>query len=289
MGRKLTVFMIDGSENGPRTIEIGNWSGKAIYSPRAKLSELILRDEFDKPGVYILKSDPQGSLYSERIYIGEAERLNNRLKQHLNNPDKDFKECIVFISKDEMLTKSHIKYIESRLVSIAVEAKNSEIDNANQPTESTISEADISDMEYFIDQIKLILTINSFVFLIPSTITKENIKRVEEEKTTSVKYYLNLKGITACLIETSEGFLVLKDSFANKDISKSISEGWIKQRQKMIDNSTLTEDNGKLKFNSDTIFTSLSAASSIVLGRQSSGPLEWKTESGRSYKEINES
>ena len=25
--------MIDGSENGPRTIEIGNWSGKAIYSP----------------------------------------------------------------------------------------------------------------------------------------------------------------------------------------------------------------------------------------------------------------
>jgi hypothetical protein len=33
--------MIDGSENGPRTIEIGNWSGKAIYSPRAKLIDLL--------------------------------------------------------------------------------------------------------------------------------------------------------------------------------------------------------------------------------------------------------
>ena len=41
MGRRLTVYMIDGTENGPRTIEIGNWSGKAIYSPRAKLLELL--------------------------------------------------------------------------------------------------------------------------------------------------------------------------------------------------------------------------------------------------------
>ena len=33
MGRKLVVYMIDGKAYGLRTAEIGNWSGKAIFSP----------------------------------------------------------------------------------------------------------------------------------------------------------------------------------------------------------------------------------------------------------------
>lgn len=33
MGKKLTVYMIDGTEYGPRLSEIGNWVRKAIYSP----------------------------------------------------------------------------------------------------------------------------------------------------------------------------------------------------------------------------------------------------------------
>lgn len=288
MGRKLTVYMIDGSENGPRTIEIGNWSGKAVYSPRAKLSDLLKREEFDKPGIYILKSDPLNPDFNERVYIGEAEKIGNRLKQHLNNAEKDFKECIVFISKDELLTKSHIKYIESRLVSIVQESKNSEIENSTSPTESSISEADISDMEYFIEQIKLILPINGFFCLVPNTITRDNKKKIEEEIINSKKFYINSKGITACMIETSEGYLVTKDSFASKETSKSIMESWLKIRRKLIDSGNLIEENSKYKFISDTLFSSPSAASSIILGRQSSGPLEWKTEDGISFKEINE-
>lgn len=287
MGRKLTVFMIDGSENGPRTIEIGNWSGKAIYSPRARLLDLIKRDEYDKPGVYILKSDPEDSNYNERIYIGEAERIGNRLKQHFNNPDKDFKECIIFISKDEMLTKSHIKYLESRLVSLANEARNAEIVNANSPTESSLSEADISDMEYFIDQIKLILPINGIQALVPTIITKENKKKIDEEKLEDNKYFISNNRLNAIMYETSEGFVVAKNSDASISTSKSIMESWLKLRKKLIDSNSLVEDNGKYRFSEDVIFSSPSAASSVVLGRQSSGPLEWINADGIPYKEIN--
>ena len=46
MGRKLVVYMIDGKAYGPRTAEIGNWSGKAIFSPRANIDKIISRDEF---------------------------------------------------------------------------------------------------------------------------------------------------------------------------------------------------------------------------------------------------
>ena len=46
MGKKLTVYMIDGTEYGPRLSEIGNWVGKAIYSPRSSLNKIINRLSF---------------------------------------------------------------------------------------------------------------------------------------------------------------------------------------------------------------------------------------------------
>jgi hypothetical protein len=41
VGGKLTVFMLDGTATGPKTIEIDNWSGIAIFSPRALLKGLL--------------------------------------------------------------------------------------------------------------------------------------------------------------------------------------------------------------------------------------------------------
>ena len=92
MGKKLTVYMIDGTEYGPRFSEIGNWVGKAVYSPRATVNKIMSREEFDNPGIYCLKGDPTDEAFDERIYIGEAENIRARLKQHLSDPNKDFKE-----------------------------------------------------------------------------------------------------------------------------------------------------------------------------------------------------
>lgn len=90
--------MIDGTEYGPRFGEIGNWVGKAIYSPRATVNKIISRDEFDNPGIYCLKGDPTDEAFAEKIYIGEAENVRTRLKQHLSDSNKDFTELIFFIS-----------------------------------------------------------------------------------------------------------------------------------------------------------------------------------------------
>lgn len=49
MGKKLTVYMIDGTEYGARIAEIGNWVGKAFYSPRAAISKIMNRPELSKP------------------------------------------------------------------------------------------------------------------------------------------------------------------------------------------------------------------------------------------------
>ena len=98
------------------TAEISNWTGKAVAAPRTELDELLAREELEKAGIYILTgSDPTTN--APRAYIGEAEVIRERLRQHKS---KEFwVSAIVFVSKDENLTKAHVRYLESRLLSEA--------------------------------------------------------------------------------------------------------------------------------------------------------------------------
>jgi len=286
MGKKLTVYMIDSTEYGPRLGEIGNWVGKAIYSPRSSVNNIIGRGEFDNPGVYCLKGDPTDEAFDEKIYIGEAENIRTRLKQHLSDPSKDFKEIIFFISKDELLTKTQIKYIESRLVQSAFEAKTAEIENANSPALPTLHEADISDMEYFLDQMKLILPIMGFRFLISSTIKHSPKTDLKPTDQNVIKFVIKTSSFKAKMYESDQGYIVEKGSEAKKELSASCTETYRKLRRKLLETEIMKEKGDKLEFAEDAIFSSPSAAANMVLGRNSNGFAEWITESGKTFKQI---
>ena len=109
----ITLFLPLGDAKSLRTAEISNWSGKAVAAPRTELDELLAREELDKAGVYILLgSDPKAG--APHAYIGEAEVIRERLKQHKT---KEFwVSAIVFTSKDENLTKAHVRYLESIII-----------------------------------------------------------------------------------------------------------------------------------------------------------------------------
>ncbi|MGN8225264.1 DUF4357 domain-containing protein [Gracilimonas sp. BCB1] len=289
MGKKLTVYMIDGTEYGPRLAEIGNWVGKAIYSPRATVNKIINREEFNNPGIYCLKGDPSDDAYEERIYIGEAENVKSRLKQHLSDPKKDFKEFIFFISKDELLTKTQIRYIESRMIQEAVEAKSAEIENNTSPSLPTLHEADISDMEYFLEQIKLVLPVMGFKFLISSTARTSKDKKEAESESIHQKYYIKTSTYSAQMVETDQGYIVLKGSQAKKELSNSTTETYRKLRRKLLETDILIDDGDILRFAEDAVFNSPSAASNMVLGRNSNGYTEWVDEKGRDFKKVQDS
>ncbi len=289
MGKKLTVYMIDGTAYGPRISEIGNWVGKAIYSPRASINKIITRSEFDNPGVYFLKGDPTDDTFTEKIYIGEAENIKSRIKQHLSDPNKDFIELIFFVSKDELLTKTQIKYLESRLIQLAIEAKTAQIDNSNTPNLPTLHEADISDMEYFLEQIKLILPIMGFNFLISTTLNTKELSENESKIEISETYYIKTKSFSAKMIETDQGYIVIKGSEAKKSLSNSCTETYKNMRRKLIETKILMEKEDKYIFVEDTIFNSPSAASNMILGRNSNGFTEWVNKEGLTFKEIQDS
>lgn len=288
MGKKLTVYMIDGTEYGPRISEIGNWVGKAVYSPRSTVNNIIGRNEFDNPGIYCLKDDPTDEAFDEKIYIGEAENIRIRLKQHLSDPSKDFKEIIFFISKDELLTKTQIKYLESRLIQLAIDAKTAQIENANSPTLPTLHEADVSDMEYFLDQIKLILPVMGFRFLISSTIKFSQKIEAEQSHQEILKFEIKTSSFKAKMYESNQGYVVEKGSEAKKQLSASCTETYRNLRRKLLETDILIEKGDKLEFAEDAIFSSPSAAANMILGRNSNGFTEWITDSGKTFKQIQE-
>lgn len=282
--------MIDGTEYGPRFCEIGNWVGKAVYSPRVTISKVLARNESDNPGIYFLKGTPNSDSFSERIYIGEAENIRSRIKQHLNDSKKDFDELIFFTSKDELLTKTQIRYLEARIVQLALEAKAAEIDNGNSPSLPTLHEADISDMEYFLEQIKLILPIMGFKFLISTTLENSN-QTVESQESDTTKQVFNIKtkSLNAKMFLTEKGFIVEKGSEAKRTMAKSMTTTYKNLYNKLVDTELLVENKGVYIFSKDTIFSSPSAASSVVLARNSNGFIEWVNEEGKSYKDLQDS
>lgn len=280
--------MIDGTAYGPRLSEIGNWVGKAIYSPRASVNKLMSRSEFDNPGVYCLKGDPTDDAFDEKIYIGEAENIKVRLKQHLSDPNKDFKELIFFVSKDELLTKTQIRYLESRLVQLALEAKTAQIDNGNSPSLPTLHEADISDMEYFLDQIKLILPVMGFNFLIQSTVKQEVENKGEQTNFVHEIYKIKTAALKATMKETDQGYIVIKGSEARKNLSNSCTETYRNLRRKLLETEIMIKKNDKLIFTEDAVFNSPSAAANMVLGRNSNGYTEWINEKALTFREVQE-
>src|SRR5262245_44807612 len=111
-GKSIRIYLKDGTVTGMKFGEVVNQTIQSIFCPRLRISELAGYTESKRPGVYFLlgKDDETNE---PKAYIGEAENVYDRLQHHIAN--KEFwNEVIFFVSKDENLTKAHVKYLESR-------------------------------------------------------------------------------------------------------------------------------------------------------------------------------
>ena len=159
----IKLFLPRGDAKSLRTAEISNWTGKAVAAPRTELDELLSREELDKAGVYILiGSDPATN--APRAYIGEAEVIRERLKQHKTR--EFWFSAIVFVSKDENLTKAHVRYLESRLLAEAAQVGRFTLEQ-NQAGGSRLPESDREDMEVFLARIRQLLPVLGSDILAP--------------------------------------------------------------------------------------------------------------------------
>ncbi len=268
----IKIFLPKGNANGLRTAEMSNWSGKAIACSRAELNDLAAREEAGHPGVYILVGvDPEsGDLAA---YVGEAEEVGKRLKQHSG---KDFwNQVIAFVSKDENLTKAHVKYLEGKLIDIGKEAGRGQMMNG-QSSGSRLPEADQAEMDIFLDKIlKLLPVLGTNLFTPAST----------EANKSQPRLVCKIKGLIAYGNRTENGFVVYKNSQAVKEHRPS-SKYWRKKREELIKKQILVDDGDNYIFSRDHEFSSPSAAGASVRGGATNGLTAWRDNSGKKLKEI---
>ncbi len=275
----IKLFLPRGDAKSLRTAEISNWTGKAIAAPRTELDELLSREELDKAGVYILLgNDPQTN--APRAYVGEAEVIRERIKQHKT---KEFwVSAIVFISKDENLTKAHVRYLENRLLAEAAQINRFTLDQ-NQAGGSKLPESDREDMEVFLARIRQLLPVLGSDILAPIA------QPAAKAQPGGVLFCRN-KGAVARGQRTANGFVVFQGSTAVLDErpSSGAYPYVVAQRKQLIADGTLIKKGDFLVFTKDAEFSSPSAAAVVIHGGSANGLTAWKAEDGRSLKQLDE-
>ena len=278
----LRIFVADGDPDGLRIVDKSNWIGKALVFPRALLPQVKVRPELAQTGVYLLLG-PRPDGEGDMLYVGEGDPIRPRLESHY--AQKDFwTRAIGFTTTTAgQLNKAHVQFLESRLIALARAAKRMPLDNANQPAEPSLSEADRADMEVFLDHMLgmlPVLGVHAF----------EQAPKAPAAKAGPVLTCKG-KGVQATGYEASQGFVVRAGSQAVVDSAPSMAQhvrGMFDLRQELISNGVLVMQGALYQFTQDYTFSAPSTAAAVVLGRSANGRIEWKAADGRTLKEIQE-
>jgi hypothetical protein len=273
----IKIFLVHGDPKRLRTAEISNWTGKAVAGPRSEFEGVISRDEAEGSGIYFLTgSDPESGKPS--IYVGEAECIRDRLKSHLQ---KDFwNQVAFFVSKDENLTKAHIRHLEGKLIEQAREVSRALVVN-NQSSGARLPESDRADLETFLEKVNQLLPVLGIELLVPTVAKPEAELEVE-------LLSCEIKGVKARGHLSPNGFVILSGSQAvlNERPSTQKYPWALNMRLKLKEEGCLAIATDSLVFTRDVEFTSPSAAAAVVHGGHANGLTAWKDSQGRTLKQI---
>ena len=302
MGKQIRIYLADGTSSGIRHAEITNWSGQALACPRARFSDLKDWQEVKRPGVYFLFGTGEES-GNDAVYVGESEVVLERLSSHLTG--KDFWiELIAFTSKDDNLTKGHVKYLESRLIQLALAANRYQVTNTASPQLPALPRADRDAMEEFLVSVRALLGVLGHrvlePFAFPSlpaasdsgpTVSKPVLGTTATDVTqvdtsTASTFSLHISGIKATATRTDEGLVVLTGSEAVAAAQGSLSGGYRAIRERLIESGALTPSNGKLQLTKDHLFTSPSQAAAVLVGYAINGRDAWRLNNGTTFGEY---
>lgn len=280
--KKSTITILFQTENTDsyKAIEKHGWVGKAIYHSRNELPEIKKLEEFSKSGVYLLIGIDEESS-EEVIYIGEGNSVGKRLTEHNTNENTDFwDKCIFFTTKDSSLNKAHIKYLESRLIFLAKEAKRCRITNKNDSALPVLTESEEANAENFLAEMLSIYSVLGIKFF------ERTAQKIEA---TEIKQFeVNVGGVRGYGYENNEGFVVLKDSKVNPTPSEAFPHHVKKLRERLISDGVIQKVDSDLIFAENYQFKSPSTASCLLLGRSSNGRTDWRDKDGKTLKQWQE-
>jgi Domain of unknown function (DUF4357) len=286
-GKQIKLFLVDGTPGGLTTAEITNWTGHVLSASRSDLADLLKRDEAQRTGAYVLLGDDEEAVGNTRCYIGEADIVADRLRYHQR--DKEFWDRVVVItSKDANFTKAHGRYLESRLLALAKLAGRVTLDNGTSPPVPGLPEADASDMDYFVEQLEIVLPVlgvNAIRVPLrkssthePPVVTDSPIFRLRHAKL----------GVDAQAQQIDGEFTMLAGSLVVASwhgVGKAKStmkayDSYRAQHERLVATGAIAVEDGIGRVTRNTVFSSPSTAGAIALGRSCNGRREWISPEG---------
>lgn len=291
IGKSIRVYLADSTVAGIRYAELVNWTGQAVACPRNRLSELGSWPEAAKPGVYLL-FEARLSDSKPLAYIGESENVAERLTNH--DRKKEFwNEVVIFSSKDENLTKAHVKFLESALAALAKQADRYELENGNTPTESSLPRADRDAMAEFIENIRMVLGTLGYPILEPllkqSSVSQAHSLATQSQTQVTkdpIDLTFRVNDVTAFGAVTDEGFVLKKGSQVARVNTDSAGVKVAKFKEQLLADGRLAPQGDRLVLAEDLLVSSSSYAAVIVAGTSRSGPQSWIAADGRTLKAI---
>lgn len=295
VGKSIRIYLKDGNVTGIKLAEVVNLTIQALACPRNKISDMSTHFSLavNTPGVYFLigEDDKTGR---RKVYIGESENVWERLKNHDIN--KDFwTEVVLFTSKDDNLTKSHVKFLESKLVDLAKVSDRYILENGNTPVRSSLPLPDRDAMEEFALNIKLLTGTLGHTFL-EDPIADANTQKLNplnddssaqnsSKQGESLKLFLEVGEASAKAIQSNEGLVVLEGSRVAKD--RKGNYGYKTLREKLLREEIIGQNkNGELVFRKNHLFDSPSAAAAVLVDYSINGRGNWKDQSGRTLNDL---
>lgn len=274
--KSINIFLPTGASDGPIELEMLNWNGMLIKIPRKEVSTYT-DVELDKPGIYFLFCKDEGN--GESVYVGEAENLLLRLKQHIQNnnagKEKFFWNNAVCVSGKD-LNKALIRYLENYYCQqVKLSSKYKLLTQKSSP-KMTLKRAEQAAMDEFTDNVDMLM----------GTIGYSILKKTKESDNASQTYfYCKSKiGTDAKGYVSENGFTVCAGSkIAEKCSSKTFADKYSETLDKLITNKIIEN----FVFVKDYTFGSPTAAADVVLQSYVSGMEYWIDSNGKKLKEYN--
>jgi len=279
MARSKTIklFLMDGEPSGRIKCSLANWTGIAYRIPRTEVDKCKDLEILKQSGVYFLFGTDSDD--NPVVYIGQAGiRKNGKgllLRVQEAHPSIDYwTESVMFTTTNNSFGPTEISYLENRFCNLAIQANRYVVKNGNDPNPGNITEETESELEEFIDYAKIVMgTLGHKVF--EPYVSNDNTSNNEP------LLYFEYNGSKAMGKRTSDGFVVLKGSTINPQVTKACPMRAIKDRKKYA--ALINEE---FTLTADVLLSSPSAAASFIGGASLSGNFKWKDENGVSLGEL---
>ena len=287
-GKHIELFLVDGEPGGITTANISGWTGHILSGPRTALTRLLDREEAHRNGVYLLLGDDPDAIESVSCYIGKTEDFSARFRQHDRQKDW-WNRAILVSSRDDSFNEGHWGYLEARLVEIANITKRCSLpDNTQTPQPRKLSEAQQSDAEVFLEQIRGVLPVLGVNILRSTHRSPERQTPPPDIDSPIFTLAAPKRGVKARARVVGYEFIMLEGSrvvgeWSNEGSTPSTRNSYRNYRDrhaKLVDDGSIAVEGTIGTLTRDVPFPSPSTAGSVAVGYSCNGRTAWRWTGG---------